>query len=73
MFTLAAKLGMTVAQLSSTLSAKELSEWIAYEATLNEEWVHKYNSQKEQETVDNMSDEEVQDMILGLGISRVKD
>ena len=71
MFTLAAKLGRTVEELRQTMSCREFVEWMAYEHINDEDWRAKYFANKEQEAVNNMSDEEVDAMLAGLKISKV--
>lgn len=46
-FTLALKLGMTVKNLLNDIDSHELSEWIAYFMTRDEDWVKNYDKQKE--------------------------
>ena len=46
-FLLAERLHMTVTQLLNNLDSHELSEWMAYDMTTDEEWVKEYRMQQQ--------------------------
>lgn len=45
-FALAERLGVTVKELLIKCDARELSEWLAYDLTCNDDWVKKYKMSK---------------------------
>lgn len=65
-FALAERLGRTVAQLLDNISSSELAEWIAYDKTLDKEWVEKFNHEQELERQEALSLEERSEMLKKL-------
>lgn len=51
-FYLAERLKMTVNELLSRMTSKEISEWMAYDRTNSQEWLDAYNREKELESFD---------------------
>ncbi len=57
-FSLAERLGMTVKRLLDTMDSQEISEWMAFDLTNNEEWLKAYNQQREMELDKQRTDEQ---------------
>lgn len=57
-FLLAERLSMTVEKLLDSVSSKELSEWMAFDLTRDEDWSKKFYKQKELEASRAMSEEQ---------------
>jgi hypothetical protein len=57
-FYLATRLKMTVAELLDRVDSRELTEWMAYELTSNEDWQKKYGTTKEVDMLESMTEEQ---------------
>lgn len=66
------EMNMTVRELLQRMSSSEIAEQMAYDLTTDEEWRQKYNNEQAQKRADEMTDEEVDAMIMSLNISKVK-
>ncbi len=64
-FCLGEKLGKSINEIMA-LDAKEISEWMAYELTLNQEWMDRFNEKQELERQKTISVQERADMFKKL-------
>jgi len=56
-FFLAEKLGKSLGEILA-LNGKEISEWMAYDLTNDEDWIKKYNTERELERQRSLSNQE---------------
>lgn len=70
---LSRQMGMTVNEFLQKHTSSEISELLAYDLTMDEDWLNTYEKAQENEAAAKMTEDEITAQIMGLKISGVLD